>query len=230
MVQEFATPSVRGSAKTPTRTTRALLACGVVAGPLFIVVAFIQASIRLGFDPRRHPLSQLSLGDLGWIQITNFVVAGLLFLASAIGMRRVLRPGRGGTWGPWLVGIFGVSLIAGGVFVPDPAFGFPPGTPGGPPVHLSWHGIVHGIAFLVGFVLSLIAACIVFTRRFAALKQRGWATYCAATGVVVLALIVWSNLAKDLLPLWVAAVLGFGWASVIAARLMTEPANRRKAS
>lgn len=57
-------------------STRALLACGVVAGPLFIVVALIQAFTRSGFDPVRHPLSLLSLGDLGWIQITNFVVGG----------------------------------------------------------------------------------------------------------------------------------------------------------
>ncbi len=58
-----------------------------------------------GFDPRRHPLSLLSLDELGWIQITNFVVAGLLFVASAVGMRRVLHPGRGTTWGPLLIGV-----------------------------------------------------------------------------------------------------------------------------
>jgi hypothetical protein len=116
------------------------------------------------------------------------VIAGLLFVASAVGMRRVLHPGRGGAWGPWLVAVFGVGLIAGGVFVPDPAFGFPPGTPEGRPDHLSWHGMVHGLAFAVGFVLGLIVACFVFARRFAAVKQWGWAAYCAATGVVVLAL------------------------------------------
>ena len=41
-----------------------------------------------------HPLSLLSLGDLGWIQIANFVVTGLLVTACAIGMRRVLHPAR----------------------------------------------------------------------------------------------------------------------------------------
>ena len=38
--------------------------------------------------------------DLGWIQITTFVVTGLLWVAFAVGMRRVRHPGRGGTWGP----------------------------------------------------------------------------------------------------------------------------------
>ena len=60
-----------------TRTTRGtamLLAAGVVAGPLFLTVWLIQAITRDGFDPTYHPLSLLSLGGLGWIQIASFVV------------------------------------------------------------------------------------------------------------------------------------------------------------
>jgi Protein of unknown function (DUF998) len=82
-----------------TRTTR-LLACGIVAGPLFLAVVLLQAVARQGFDLGRHPLSLLSLGELGWIQIANFVVTGSLMVVCAVGMRRVLRPGPGGAWGP----------------------------------------------------------------------------------------------------------------------------------
>lgn len=123
--------------------TRTLLTLGTVAGPLFIVVALIQPFFRSGFDPARHPLSLLSLGDLGWIQIANFVVAGLLFVASAFGMRRALRSSRGGTWGPWLIGIFGASLIGGGVFVADPALSVWP--------NLTWNFIPLWIAMVLGF-------------------------------------------------------------------------------
>lgn len=221
MAQEIATPSISSSAGTSKKATKALLACGVVAGPLFIVVALIQAFTRSGFDPIRHPLSLLSLGGPGWIQITNFVVAGLLFTASAVGMRRTIQSGPGRKWGPWLIGVFGMCLVAGGIFLADPAFGFPPGSPEGSPVQLSWHGIVHAVAPLVGF-LSLIAACFVFARRFAAQKHREWAASCAVTGVAVLALSVWPNFTGNFVPLWVAMVLGFGWASVMAARLMAE--------
>lgn len=224
MTQETTTRRVGAPSASldPTaKVTRVLLACGVVAGPLHIVVAFIQASSRPGFDLERHPLSLLSLGHLGWIQIANFVVTGLLFGASAIGMRRILRSGPGATWGPWLIGIFGVSLVAGGVFVADPAFGFPPGTPAGAPDKLSWHGILHAVAPVLGF-LSLIVACFVFARRFAALRQTGWAAYSVATGVVVLALSVWPNLTMNFVPLWIAMVVGFGWPSVIGARLIRE--------
>jgi Protein of unknown function (DUF998) len=169
MTQKITAPArPSGATSETTRPTRALLACGVVAGPLFLVVALLQALTRDGFDPGRHPLSLLSLGELGWIQITNFVVAGLLSVAFAVGMRRVLHPGRGGTWGPLLFGTYWVGLIGGGAFLADPGAGFPPGAPAGAPEQLSWHGILHDAAHVLAF-LALIAACFVLARRFAAL-------------------------------------------------------------
>jgi hypothetical protein len=212
------TPS--GSSAATTKRTRALLACGVVAGPLFLAVALLQALTRAGFDLGRHPLSLLSLGELGWIQIANFVVAGLLSVAFAVGLRRLLHPGRGGTWGPLLVGAYGVGLIGGGVFLADAGAGFPPGAPAGAPEQLSWHGILHDLAHVLAF-LALIAACFVFTRRFAALGQRGWATYCLATGVALLGLLAWPDQETVIVQLAVAIVLGWAWLSVLAARLLT---------
>lgn len=41
------------------------------------------------------------------MQITNFVVTGLLVLAFAVGLRRVLHLGRGAVAGPVLTGVFG---------------------------------------------------------------------------------------------------------------------------
>ena len=45
--------------------TRALLACGAAAGPLFTVVALLQMAARAVFDPVRHPIILLSVGELG---------------------------------------------------------------------------------------------------------------------------------------------------------------------
>jgi len=174
-------------AEESTRVTRALLACGAVAGPLFVVVALVQVLTRDGFDLRRHPISLMGVGDLGWIQITNFVAAGLLSVGFAVGMWRVLHPGRGGTWGPLLVAGFGTGLVAGGVFVPDPALGFPAGAPEGIPDDLSWHAVLHAVAPPVAF-LSLILTCFVFVRRFVGLRRRGWAAYSGATGMIALVL------------------------------------------
>lgn len=167
--------------RASTRVSRLLLGGGVAAGPLYVVVAAAQASTRDGFDLRRHAVSLLSNGDWGWIQITNFVAVGVLVVLAAIGMSRTLRARRGGTWGPRLIGIYGLSLVASGLMVADPAFGFPVGTPEGPPVETTWQGIGHLAAGGVGFT-ALVAACFVFARHL--VDGRGWSAYSVATGVV----------------------------------------------
>jgi hypothetical protein len=227
MTEEFTTARAGAgtSSEGATRRTRALLTCGAVAGPLWLVVALLQAFTREGFDFRRHPISVLSNGDLGWIQITSFVVTGLLFTASAVGIRRALPPGRGGTWGPLLVGVVGVGMIAAGIFVADPADGFPPGTPPGRPATLSVHGTLHFVGAGLSF-LALIAVCFVFARRFAALGQRGWRAYSATTGAVFLAawlalLVAPDNDAVNV-AFAVAVLHGVAWLSLIAARLRND--------
>ncbi len=74
-----------------TTRTRTLLTAGAVAGPLYVVCWLSQALTREAFDPTRHPASLLANGDLGWIQTANFIVAGLLSLAGAVGLRRLRR-------------------------------------------------------------------------------------------------------------------------------------------
>ncbi len=204
-------------------STRALLAAGVVSGPLFYIVAIIQMFIRPGFDIRHHAISVLSLGDLGWIQIANFIVTGLLAILCAIGLRRVLRGGKGGTWGPLLIGTYGVGLVFGGIFHPDPGLSFPPGAPAGMPTTMSGHALVHTIAFFVAF-LSLVVASFVFVRRFLSSGERGWAIYCATTGVLAPVLIVAGSSNPSLVGLIIAiaGAIAFGWVSVLAARFMIE--------
>jgi hypothetical protein len=97
-------------------------------------------------------------------------------------MWRVLHPGRGETWGPLLIGAYGVGLIAAGIFTPDPAFGIPPGAPEGVATVMSWYSQLLGISFFVSLT-SLIAACFVFARRFPSLQHRAWAAYSVVTGV-----------------------------------------------
>lgn len=201
--------------------TRALLMCGVAAGPLYLLVSFAQAFTRAGFDITRHPFSALSLGDLGWIQIANFVVAGVLFIFAAVGMRRVLGGERGGTLGPLLIGVMGLGMIIAGVCVADPAFGFPPGAPDGMPSAFTWHAQVHGNAFMVAFV-AWIAACFVFARRFAAAGVWSWVAYCAATGLLLAAAPLLLSSSVGVLTLYVAATLGWIWIAALSGRLLAE--------
>jgi Protein of unknown function (DUF998) len=215
---------IRAPEATTTGTTPILLACGAVAGPLFVGVALLQVLTRDGFDLSRHPLSLLSLGDLGWVQIANFVVSGMLAIAFAVGSRRVLHPGRAGRWGPVLLGLYGVGLVAGGVFVADPGAGFPPGAPEGAPEQLSWHGALHAVAPPLAF-LSLIVACLVVARRFTAAGERAWSRSSVATAAVCLGLLAWPDLDGLSWRLALALTIAWAWVSAVALKWLqrTQP-------
>lgn len=175
--------------------TRGLLACGTLGGFGFIAVFLIAGAIRPHYDPLYQPVSALSLSGGGWVQIANFVVTGLLMLACALGLRRALFSGRGATWGPILISIYGLGLVSAGVFVTDPGFGYPPGAPSGVPATASLHGTLHTLVSLVVFV-SVSIACFVFARRFSAPpRSRIWAIYSFLTGLAVPAFIVASSVA-----------------------------------
>jgi hypothetical protein len=224
---EEAGASPVATSQATTTVTRRLLACGMAATPLFAVVATAQILTRDGFDLRRHVVSMLSNGHLGWIQIANFTVSGLLFLAGAVGIRQAMRPNqdlsqgfrRGGTWGPRLIGVFAVGLLAAAVFVADPMNGFPPGTRAGPPAQPTWHSAVHFTVASLAYV-ALLGACFVVARGFAARHRPGWAGYSAATGVVFIAATVaqamWANQGLVNVIFFVASVVAFGWVSVLA--------------
>ncbi len=211
------------TAPTTAPSTRRLLLAGLLAGPIYTATALSQVITRDGFDLTRHPLSLLSVGQLGWIQIGNFVLAGSLAIAFAMGLRRVIRDGRGSTWGPLLIGIYGLGLIAGGIFVPDPALGFPPGTPDGIPAVWSWHSTAHAFAPPIAFT-ALVIACVVFARRFAQDGERAWATYTVMTAVVALLLSAFPSPEGMSVRLAIAVVLGWAWVSAFALRLLKDSA------
>ena len=106
--------------------TSTLLTAGIIAGPFFIIVALLQAVTRAGFDLVRHPASLLSLGDLGWIQIANFVITGLFFIACAVGLAQARMSGIGHKWVPRLLVVLGIGLIMGAFSPPTPPSAFRP--------------------------------------------------------------------------------------------------------
>ncbi|OEJ23381.1 hypothetical protein AR457_01450 [Streptomyces agglomeratus] len=195
-------------------TGRVLLACGAAAGPLFLGVGLIQGLTREGFDLTRNAISQLSLGDLGWIQVTSFFVAGALMLAGAVGLRRAL--GEGHRLAPVLVGVFGTSFLVSGVFAADPGAGFPAGTPDSATPTLSVQGAVHMAAGMVGY-LALCAAFLVLARHFAGRRQGGWAIACRVAPVGVLAGFAGS--AASVLSFTAGAAFGLAALTTIAVRL-----------
>lgn len=198
--------------------TRALLACGVAATPVFAVVSLAQAFTREGFDLLRHPLSMLSVGDLGWLQITNFLVCGVLTIAGALGLHGAMRGSPGGTWAPRLMLINGLGMLAAGVFVMDPGDGFPAGTPAGPGT-LSLPGLCHLAAGSISFT-ALIAACHVLGHHFRRAGHRGHALASHLAGAALLLGNAWamSGGTAGSLVLAIGTITAMTWVAWVAAR------------
>ncbi|MCX5394009.1 DUF998 domain-containing protein [Streptomyces sp. NBC_00094] len=217
-VQSPATTTPTAATTSPA-TTRSLLAVAVVAQPLWAAVALAQAATREGYDITRHPLSALANGSLGWIQIANFVLAGVLTVIGATGLRRALRGTPGGTWAPRLVRISGIGMIAAGVFVMDPADGFPVGTPDGMPAALSWQSYAHFAAGSVTFT-ALIAACYVLGHHYGRSGMRKHAVGSRVAGTALLLGNGWamSGGAAGTLTLAVGVITAMVWISLTAGR------------
>ena len=178
----------KGVSHTNAVMAKALLVCGAIAGPLFTVAWLVEGATRAEYNPLRHPISSLALGDGGWMQACTFLITGLLMLAYAFGLRRVLQAREGATWGSLLIGAVGIGLFGAGLFATDPLNGYPPGTPD-MPLSYSVQGNLH-VLFSAPVFLGLPAACFVFARIFTRWGEHKWAIYSVVTGIAFLLMFV----------------------------------------
>jgi hypothetical protein len=196
-------------------TTRSLLGYGLLAGPFYLVAGLIEALTRSGYELTKHDLSLLANGPLGWIHITVLVLTGLMTVAAAVGLRRALPSS---VWGPRLVAGYGLGMVGAGVFVADPMNGFPAGTPDGPPVEPTIHGLLHLVTGGLGF-LCLVAGTFVLARRL----PRAWAWYSRVTGVAFLAgfagIASGSSSPAIVLGFWAAVTIAFAWLAALSSHL-----------
>lgn len=199
---------------------RRLLLCGAVAGPLFILVVLVQSYLVPDFNPRLDPLSLLALSPWGFIQIINFILAGALNIAYAVGLWRALHGGPSGTFGPILIAIYGLGLVTVGIFKDDPAYGFPPGSI---VTHTSFHGLMHDIGGAFVF-LSVAVALAVFVRLFLTRRAYLWAAYCACSSVVVLILFFAAGNTPALMArfLFLGVLVGWLGSSAVAMKLLAS--------
>ncbi|MFI7470188.1 DUF998 domain-containing protein [Nonomuraea sp. NPDC049646] len=200
----------------PAASTRSLLTAGAVAAPLWTVVNLAQVLTREGFDIVRHPLSQLSTGSLGWIQVADFLVVGALVIAGSYGLRRAV-PGR---WLPRLLLVNGIGMISAGIFRMDAGDGFPVGTPAGPPATMSWHAGLHMASGSIAFI-ALAAACFVLGRHFSRAGAPGSAVASFVAGAAVIAGNGWtmSGGPGGSVTLAVGVTGAMLWVSAVAFRL-----------
>ena len=122
---------------------------------------------RDGFDVTKHPFSFLLIGSPGWIQSIVFVVVGVLFAAAGAGLVDVVG-GRVGKVACVSAAGVGAGKIVAGLAAPQPSYGFPSGTPDGPPAVLTTASIVHAVGFGVAvlcWIILLVALGVVLRRR-----------------------------------------------------------------
>jgi hypothetical protein len=199
---------------------------GLVAGPLLLGAVLVDGATRAGYDPYRHGVSQLVLGDRGWVARVAFITCGLLVGAFAFTTRRCVTGGPGATWGPRLLGAAALGLVVAGVAPTDPALGYPPGEAEG----MTAVGAVHQVGGALLFV-GLIGAQVVWARRFAHEGRPGWAICSVVSAVLVgvtatAAGVVYRLVQRGVLATGpvgllelVSFAVGFTWVCVLAGHL-----------
>jgi hypothetical protein len=217
-----------GSGRGPTtRSTRALLAGGVIGPLVFIGVFLVEGALRPDYDPLRHQVSLLSLGDRGPIQVASFLVSGAAVVAFAIGLARILAPGRAARGGPFGIALAGAGLVVAGLFSVQPSFGYPPGAPAGI-ANPSAASYVHVAGAFMLFA-GLFAAAALFAARFRGSGRAGWASYSALSAVLVLVFFMTSSGASDgqpFVPAYagllqrIALISGLVWVAALAAGII----------
>jgi hypothetical membrane protein len=217
------TPRGAGACSPEARVTRSLLGYGMVAGPFYVVASVVEGLTRPGFNFARHDWSLLALGRHGWIHVTVLVLTGVMVMAVAVGIRREARAHRQGVATGWLLGAYGLGMVGAGIFVADPAAGFPLGTPEAATASMSWHGALHFLFGGVGF-LAVVGCCLLFARRFFTEGSRNWAWFSVATGVLFLAAFAGiatggATSSAGVLAFTAAVLLVWAWLFAVSRRL-----------
>ncbi len=126
---------------------------GSIGSALFVITFTIAGWSRPDYDAISTYVSALSLGPRGGVQITNFIVSGMLMMVFSRGVAIAFRKENRSQTGPVLLGIVSAGMFLSGPFVMDPM--------GTPPAQASVHGLVHSILGGIVFLLMLSVALFV---------------------------------------------------------------------
>ncbi len=207
-----------------------LLACGVIGPPLFIIAFLIEGATRADYNPLRHPVSSLSIGELGWMQQGNFFVTGLLIVLFSIGLRKALQPYKGATHIMLL--LVGIGLIGAGFFTTDPIGGYPVNTPL-LASNQTAHGILHSLFSMFVFI-CLPIACFKLRKKFLTSGEKGWAKYSLFTCIAMPAFFILAAIGfkqvngfADIAGLLqrICIIIGWTWMMLLALHLRKKYKN-----
>jgi len=131
---------------------------GIIGPPLFFGVVILEGAVRPGYRPVHDAISELSLGPRGWIQTTNFLVFGVLFLIFAVGVKASLGRSGAARLGGSLLIVIGAGVLGCGLFRAEHW----------PPSSMSTAGRLHLFCALVLVFAMLPVVTAVLARAFAA--------------------------------------------------------------
>jgi len=196
---------------------------GGTVGPILFTLVYTLDGIYLpGYDAIKRPTSDLSLGPNGWVQITNFILLGILMVGLAIAVRSSRSPLSSSKWISRLISVFGVGLVIAGIFLTDPTPGYPPGSL---VASFTLHGAVHQIGSLLAFG-SLLTVCFVTARHlWRSTVWHGWAIYSLMSGLLMMLSLTGFGLAMSMGgPAGIlercAGSIGLAWITLTAVRLV----------
>lgn len=212
--------------------TRSLLVCGAFAGPLFTILWLITGLTRANYDPMRHPISSLAIGESGWTQVTNFIITGVLTLALAFGLRGALQSRRGSKWGVIWITAIGIGFLGAALFVADPMNGYPPGTPlllMQPTVIGRLHRLFSALVFF-----GIPGAAFSLGGLFARNGEQPWATYSRVTAIAFIVMFVLTSIGFAQVEPFVTyagllqritLLIGLAWMTLLPLHLMKLPSE-----
>jgi hypothetical protein len=168
-----------------TLKTKVIWINAAIACPVFMITVLIEGALRPGYQSLLYPLSSLSIGDTGWIQIANFIYIGLSIVLFSWGLKKITGEYTEKFKGPVLIRLVGIGMIGAGIFSTDPIFGYPTDQP---MVlrQFTIHGHLHD-AFSMLVFICMPWACFVFKKYFTVNGQHIWAQYSVYTayGIIV---------------------------------------------
>jgi hypothetical protein len=124
--------------------------CGLTAPILFVSIFTIEGLFRENYSEMKNFISELFIGNRGWIQIVNFLIFGILFFVFSIGLLREFQKRRLSLTGPILFLILASCYFFSGPFVTDPGTIFTQ--------QKSVHGIIHGFLGAIVFLLMTVSS------------------------------------------------------------------------
>jgi hypothetical membrane protein len=174
----MAVPMENAQQEQVSRKTAILAATGFLGPIAFTALVVLQTLLQPDYSHIALPISALAAWPLGWIQILNFFVFGVLMAGFAMGLHRGISRQRRGIVGPVLLASSAIGLLMAGAF----------------PWRRTGDDFIVPTGHLVAAALTFIGAAaglIAISQRIANdPRRRSPATYALASGLTMIVLFV----------------------------------------